>query len=92
MGEFGTRVLVFLLWRLFLSLVVDLGFGLTIYLALIRLLFGRLSLLFPQFNLKCVKVEPPLPANWYCPECVATFGFADSSGPPQKPKQKGRKK
>ena len=46
---------------------------------------------FEWFHLRCVKLDPPLPETWYCPDCVAVLGLEDSNGKP-KQKQKGRKK
>ncbi|GJE94728.1 hypothetical protein PsYK624_108990 [Phanerochaete sordida] len=41
------------------------------------------------FHLNCVNLKPPLPDQWYCPECAPKFANGGSAGPERR---KGRKK
>lgn len=41
------------------------------------------------FHLSCVNLKPPLPDQWYCPECAPKFANGGSAGPERR---KGRKK
>lgn len=39
------------------------------------------------FHVKCVNISGPLPDTWYCPDCVARYGFSNDKG-----NKKSRKK
>ncbi|EKM53645.1 uncharacterized protein PHACADRAFT_163954 [Phanerochaete carnosa HHB-10118-sp] len=41
------------------------------------------------FHLNCVNLKPPLPDQWYCPECAPKFANGGSAGPERR---KGRKR